>query len=92
LVPEFTAKAKKRLEKRSRERVELTSTEILDNVKRVRAIVETRFRNTVVSPRTTIHVCAMHAAGFTLREGLAAKLPGLKAAEVKSIFTEANVA
>jgi len=91
LIPEFTKKARKALERRSRSREGLEAAEILATVRKVRSIVEARFRGSVISPRTTIHVAAMCAAGFTLREGLKAKLPGVKPADVETILKEANV-
>lgn len=53
------------------------SQTLYDAVLSVRANVESRYRGSVVSPRTTIHAAALTGVGFTLREALASKLPGL---------------
>jgi hypothetical protein len=49
-------------------------------------MVESRYKGTVVSPRTTIHAAAMIRAGFTLTEALSSKLPGLKATEISDLI------
>jgi len=90
----FQAGARQRLEQRSIDREEWTATQLVTVVSKLRAAVDqgsldSRFRGQVVSPRTTIHVGPMLKAGFTMREALKAKLPGLKASEVTTVIEEA---
>jgi len=90
----FVDSARQRLEQRSIDREDWTSTQVVKVVEKLRATVDqgsldSRFRGQVVSPRTTIHVGPMLRAGFTVREALAAKLPGLKKSEVTTVIEEA---
>jgi len=91
LLPEFIDDATDRLGERSVRRETLTSGEILAKVGKLRTLVETRYRDTVVSPRTSMHSAAMVSAGFTLREAFSAKLPGLKLDEVSSLMRDIGV-
>lgn len=91
LAPEFTAAARRRLSKRSITHEDVSSAQVVDVVRKLRALVSTRFHGMVVSPRTTIHVAAMTTAGFTLKESLVAKLPGLKPEEAYEIISTAEV-
>lgn len=88
LYPEFVDAARKRLEKRSLGHEDANAAQVIDVVRQLRALVDSRFRGSVVSPRTTIHAAAMVAAGFTLREALEAKLPGIKPADVTQLMKE----
>jgi len=91
LIDEFTSRARRRLERRSRDREQLTSGQVVTAIGKVRAAVDTRFRGSVVSPRATIHTAAMVNAGFGLNEAIEAKLPGLKPSDVKSLLKEVLV-
>jgi MoxR-like ATPase len=88
----FQMAAKKRLEERSVRKESLTAETIVRAVRKVRVSINSRYRGSVVSPRTTIHASTMVAAGFTLAEALAAKLPGLKPDEVASVLQDAGFA
>lgn len=64
---------------------------VLKAVRNVRAAVESRYRGTVVSPRTTIHSSVLTVNGFTLREALSSKLVGLDADSVNSLLNGASL-
>ena len=61
---------------------------VLSVVQRVRALVDATFRGCVVSPRTPQHVAAMLRRGWCLDDAIAAKLVGLKPAEIEHVLTE----
>jgi MoxR-like ATPase len=87
----FQMAAKANLEQRSKGRVAVTPKQVVKAVRKLRMTVDSRFRGSVVSPRTTIHASTMVAAGFTLAESLAAKLPGLTRDEVDSALATAGI-
>ena len=61
---------------------------VLDVVRKVRQVVDIRYRGTVLSPRATIHATTMVCRGFTIAESMHAKLPGVDVNDVKSILAE----
>lgn len=88
----FVQHAKDKLERRSINREDdLTSKQVVEAVQKMRAAVDGRFRGQVVSPRASIHVAAMVKAGFTLKEALKAKLPGVKPSEMDTVVNDAVV-
>ncbi len=85
----FTDRAEKQLSGRSRARQDdLRAGDITKAVRKLRQLVESRFRGMVVSPRTTIHAATMLRAGFTLHEALSTKLPGLKQTEIEDLLAQ----
>jgi hypothetical protein len=74
------------LEGMSIAKVEITANKLVRSVASLRSLVDSRYKGTVVSPRTTIHAAAMVRAGFTLNEALASKLPGLKETEISDLI------
>lgn len=91
LASAFRERAEDQLLVRSCQLKDPEPSYITDAVRKIRALVEARFRGSVVSPRMTMHASSMVAAGFSLREALVAKLPGLKADEVEELLRSAEV-
>lgn len=89
LAADFTEQARQALRQRSLNRETADATAVVATVRRVRDDVQSRFRGTVVTPRTTIHAAMMVSAGFTLREALVAKLVGLTQADVDGVLAGA---
>jgi len=87
----FQMAAKANLERRSVGKEQPNPKAIVKTVRKLRAVVDVRFRGSVVSPRTTIQAATMVAAGFTLAEALVAKLPGLTTDEVESVLRSAGI-
>lgn len=86
-LPGLRAAARTTLERRSSlSQAPPGSEAILKAVRAARSEVEQRFRGTVVSPRATMHCAALTAQGFSLREALGMKLPGIDRAGVESIL------
>ena len=78
-------KAEDRLLKRAQNPA-VDAHRVVEAVRKVRAVVESRYRGSVISPRTTIHAAGMVNAGFTLDEAIASKLPGLTPSEINDIL------
>jgi hypothetical protein len=81
------AKAKMLLVRRSKNAQRAPdATGVVHEVRILRNEIERRFRGSVVTPRATIHAAAMVSRGFTLREALEAKLPGLTTDEAAQVL------